>query len=356
MTDLLARTAELVAIASVSRSEAELADLVQSELEGVAALEVTRVEDNVVARTSLGRGRRLVLAGHLDTVPPAGNERPRIDGDVLHGLGSADMKGGLAVMLALARALDAPAVDLTYVFYACEEIAARYSGLLAIERARPDLLVADAAILAEPTGARVEAGCQGVLRVEARLRGLRAHIARPWAGRNAIHRLGPLLERVAAFAERRPVIDGCEYRETLQAVAVSGGVAGNVVPDEAILALSHRFAPDRDAGVAFDALSSELADVLSPELGDELVVEDSAPAAAPMLGDPLLAALVESSGAPPRAKIAWTDVAFFAARGVPAANFGPGDPLVAHTPGEHVERAELESVYATLARLASTRV
>ncbi len=351
MTDLLTRTAELVAVASVSHDERELADLVHVELSAVPWLEVTRIEDNVVARTHLGRPRRLVLAGHLDTVPPAGNERPRIDGDVLHGLGSADMKAGLAVMLALAGGLRSPAVDATYVFYACEEVATRFSGLRVVDRERPDLLAGDAAVLAEPTGALVEAGCQGVLRLEARLRGARAHTARPWTGRNAIHRLAPLLELVAGFEERRPVLDGCEYREALQAVGVSGGVAGNVVPDDARVAISHRFAPDRDGEQAYAALRAYLAPALSPEIGDELAVEDSAPAAAPMLGHPLLAALVASSGAPPRAKLGWTDVAFFAARGVPAANFGPGDPLVAHTSEERVERADLEAVHAALARV-----
>jgi len=351
VTDLLARTAELVAVASVSHDERELADLVHVELSAVPWLEVTRIEDNVVARTHLGRPRRLVLAGHLDTVPPAGNERPRIDGDVLHGLGSADMKGGLAVMLALAGGLRSPSVDATYVFYACEEVATHFSGLKVVDRERPDLLAGDAAVLAEPTGARVEAGCQGVLRLEARLRGARAHTARPWTGRNAIHRLAPLLELVAGFEERRPVLDGCEYREALQAVGVSGGVAGNVVPDDARVAMSHRFAPDRDGEQAYAALRAYLAPALSPEVGDELVVEDSAPAAAPMLGHPLLASLVVSSGAPPRAKLGWTDVAFFAERGVPAANFGPGDPLVAHTAQERVERADLEAVHAALARV-----
>lgn len=351
MTDLLARTAELVDIASVSHHEREIADAVERELRAAPALEVTRIEDNVVARTLLGRSRRLVLAGHLDTVPPAGNARAEVDGDVLRGVGSADMKGGLAVLLELAGSHPEPAVDVTYVFYACEEVASLHSGLRVVERERSDLLAGDAAILAEPTGARVEAGCQGVLRVVATMHGERAHTARPWVGRNAIHRLAPLLERVAGFVERRPVIDGCEYRETLQAVAVSGGVAGNVVPDEARLSLSHRYAPDRDADAAFQAISAHLGSAIDPGLGDELVVEEAAPSAAPMLGHPLLAALVASSGQPARAKIAWTDVAFFAARGVPAANYGPGDPLVAHTPGERVERRELDTVHAALARL-----
>lgn len=349
MTDLLELVAELVDISSVSHDEVRIADHVERVLRGLPGLEVLRIEHNVVARTALGREHRLVLAGHLDTVPAAGNARSRTEGDVVHGLGSADMKGGLAVMLELARTAADAALDTTYVFYACEEVATRHSGLKVLERERPDLLGADAAILLEPTGALVEAGCQGVLRMVATLRGRRSHSARPWAGVNAIHRLAPLLDAVADFDERRPVIDGCEFHESLQAVGVSGGVAGNVVPDEARVALSHRFAPDRHAGAAFAAIEAFLDTALETEHGDTLELEDSAPAAAPMLGHPLLAGLVAASGQPARAKIGWTDVAFFAARGVPAANFGPGDPLVAHRPDEFVARSDLVAVHAVLA-------
>jgi succinyl-diaminopimelate desuccinylase len=262
------------------------------------------------------------------------------------------MKAGLAVMLELARTGGPDGVDrvvdVTYVFYACEEVASSFSGLRVLERERAELLAGDAAVLLEPTGAHIEAGCQGVVRLVATVRGRRAHTARPWVGTNALHRLGPLLARVASFPERRPVIDGCEYRETLQEVSVTGGVAGNVVPDEARLVLSHRFAPDRDAEAALTAITNYLEPVLDRSLGDEIELDDSAPAAPPMLDDPLLATLVAASGAAPRAKLGWTDVAFFAERGVPAANFGPGDPLVAHTPDEFVTRADLEAVYATL--------
>ena len=243
--DLLARTAALVDIASESHHEQALTDHLEGELRALAHLDVERVGDNLVARTHLDRPTRVVLAGHTDTVPANGNDRARIDGDVLWGLGSADMKGGLAVFLALAQALDAPTADVTWVFYAGEEVAAAHNGLGHLVRDRPDLVAGDVAILGEPTGAQLEAGCQGTLRVEVRLRGERAHTARPWMGRNAIHRLGAVLRAVEAFEERRPVVDGCEYREALQAVAVAGGVAGNVVPDLATVALNRRFAPDR---------------------------------------------------------------------------------------------------------------
>jgi succinyl-diaminopimelate desuccinylase len=382
VTDLLSRTAELIDIPSVSHGEAAIADHLESQLRSTPALEVVRIADNVVARTGEGRGQRLVLAGHVDTVPANGNEHARTEGNRLHGIGAADMKGGIAVMLELAllaggssgsgpapsgprvargspdagAASHSPSAmpdspDLTFVFYACEEVATVHSGLRAIEAARPDLLEADAAILGEPTSALVEAGCQGTLRLGLTLVGERAHTARPWMGRNAIHRMAPLLERLAAFEGRRPVIDGCEYRESLQAVFVSGGVAGNVVPDRARLTVNHRFAPDRSVDEAFDAVRAVLGPALDEAGGDEILLEDAAPAAPPGLGHPLLSGLVAASGTPPRAKLGWTDVAFFAGRGVPAANYGPGDPSLSHTAGEYVERAELERALATLRSL-----
>jgi succinyl-diaminopimelate desuccinylase len=350
-TALLQLTAELVDIASVSHHEAELAGFVSAALKNAEHLETTRIGNNVVARTDAGHGRRLLLAGHLDTVPPNGNEIAVLEGERCSGIGAADMKGGLAVMLELAKAVSEPALDVSYVWYACEEVEQRFSGLLEIEATRPDLLRADAAVLGEPTAAGVEAGCQGVLRVGVHLGGRRAHAARSWMGLNAIHRLGTLLERVEGFIERRPVIAGCEYREALQAVRVEGGVANNVVPDDVELVLSHRYAPDRTKQEAFAALCELLEPVIDEQLGDEIVLEDFALAAAPNLEHPLLAALVAASSEPPKAKLGWSDVSFFAARGIPAANFGPGDPLFAHNAGEWVSRDDLEAVFSTLERL-----
>jgi succinyl-diaminopimelate desuccinylase len=306
---------------------------------------VVRVDDNVVGRTRLGRPARLVLAGHLDTVPANGNEQPRVEADTVWGLGAADMKGGLAVLLELASTVGEPALDATFVFYAGEEVALQYNGLRRLLASRPDLLEADAALLCEPTGCRVEAGCQGTLRLTATQRGERAHTARPWMGRNAIHRLGPILDRVAAYEERRPVLDGCEYREALQAVRVEGGVAGNVVPDIATVTLNHRFAPDRTAEDAFAHVLSVIGEV------DEIELVDNAKPAPPALDHPLLARLVERSGQPPRAKLGWTDVSFFAERGIPATNYGPGDPTLAHTAGEFVRRDELDESYRVLRSL-----
>lgn len=351
--DLLALTASLVAIPSVSGAEAALTDHLESELRALPHLEVERVGPNLVARTRLGRPFRVVLAGHTDTVPVNGNAEPRVDGDVLWGLGSADMKGGLAVMLALARQVTAPAVDVTFVFYAGEEVAAVHNGLGHLLRDRPDLLEGDVAILGEPTGGELEAGCQGTLRMEVTLRGQRAHTARPWMGRNAIHRLGALLRVVEAFEERQPVIQGCRYREALQAVLVTGGVAGNVVPDTAVVTLNRRFAPDRTEQEAADEVRALLAPVL--EDGDEVVVVDSAPAAAPGLDNPILRTLVDDHHLTVRAKLGWTDVARFAAAGVPACNLGPGDAALAHAADERVDRASLERAHRVLHALITTR-
>ncbi|HEX2062884.1 MAG TPA: peptidase dimerization domain-containing protein, partial [Acidimicrobiales bacterium] len=213
---------------------------------------------------------------------------------------------------------------------------------------RPALLAADAAVLGEPTGGLLEAGCQGTLRLDVTLVGERAHTARPWMGRNAVHRLAPLLERCARYEGRRPVLDGCEYQEALQAVHVEGGVATNVVPDVAHLRVNHRYAPDRSAAEAFDHLRRFFGDTLDEAAGDGVALADHADGALPNLGHPLLAALAGRVGSPPRAKLGWTDVAFFAARGIPAANFGPGDPTVAHTAAERVHRHEMETVYSVL--------
>ncbi|HEY7948297.1 MAG TPA: succinyl-diaminopimelate desuccinylase [Acidimicrobiales bacterium] len=352
MTDLLGLTAELVDIPSVSHAEKALADHVEAGLRDAGYLAVDRFGDTVVARTTHGRARRLLLAGHLDTVPPfteAGGHS--IDGDTLWGLGAVDMKGGLAVLLDLARSARETAVDVTYVFYTCEEVERRHNGLGHLAAERPEILVADAAVLAEPTGGLVEAGCQGSMRVDLTLIGRRAHTARPWTGVNAVQRLAPVLHAVAGYVPRRVVLNGCEYAEQLQAVAVSGGVAGNVVPDEATLTVNFRFAPDRTVDAAEAEVRRLLGDTIDPAVGDRLVVVDAAAGAPPALDHPLLADLVGATGHPPRAKLGWTDVATLFAAGVPAANFGPGDPLLAHTPDEHVSSAELNSVRVALARI-----
>jgi len=343
----------LVAIPSVSHVEGPMADAVEAALRLCPWLSVDRVGDNVVARTHLGRDQRVLLAGHLDTVPPtAGNEEPRIEGDTLYGVGAADMKGGVAVFLHLAGTTPEPSVDVTWCFYSCEEVSQEFNGLRYLWEQRPDLLVADAAILGEPTGGVVEAGCQGTMRILISLKGRRAHSARPHTGRNAIHRLAPLLATIADYRGRRPVLDGCEYAEQLQVVEVSGGVSGNVVPDEASLLINHRFAPDRTPAQA----EASLRELLDPhlELGDRWEITDCAAGAPPGLDHPVLAQLVAATGSRPQAKLGWTDVSSLWAHGIPAANFGPGDPLVAHTPHEHVSSGELERAAAVLGSLLMT--
>ncbi len=344
--DLLALTAALVDVASVSFEEGPITDELETELRSLDHLRVDRVGDNLVARTDLGRERRIALAGHTDTVPANGNARSRVEGDVVWGLGASDMKSGVAVLVELARTVRTPVVDVTYVLYAREEVDNEHNGLAELAETRPDLLEVDAAVLAEPTGGAMEVGCQGTLRMLVTMAGERAHSARAWMGRNAIHRLAGLLDVLVGYEPRRPLVGGVEYREGLQAVAIEGGTAGNVVPDKATVALNHRFAPDRSPAEAEAHIRDVLISVLGP--GDTVELVDMAPPAPPGLEDALLMALAARSRVPVRAKLGWTDVAFFAARGIPASNFGPGDPLLAHSRDEHVHRGAIESTYAAL--------
>ncbi|MFE9743421.1 succinyl-diaminopimelate desuccinylase [Saccharothrix saharensis] len=322
-------TAALVDIPSVSGDEARLADLVERSLREQTALEVTRSGNAVLARTNLGRPSRVVLAGHLDTVPINDNLPSRLEHGVLHGCGTVDMKSGDAVMLHLAATVTDPRHDLTFVFYDCEEVEAVRNGLGRIERELPEWLHGDLAIVCEPSNGTIEAGCQGTMRIDLRTKGVRAHTARGWMGVNAIHAIGDALRRLEAYEPRRVEIDGCHYREGLQAVKINGGVAGNVVPDEAVLTVNHRFAPDRTPEQA----EQHLREVFE---GYDVTVTDSSPGALPGLTAPTTRELVEAAGGTPVAKLGWTDVARFAALGMPAVNFGPGDPTLAHTQQENV--------------------
>jgi len=329
----------LVSIASVSRDEAAIADHIDKRLRQNPALEVERIGDNVIARTMGHHATRLLVAGHIDTVPGDASEAQVVDGQ-LRGVGACDMKGSLAVMLELALKSQPRSVEVTWVFYAREEIARSESGLLEIAELRPDLLDADAAVLAEPTGGVVEAGCQGTLRVEIELTGVRAHTARPFVGRNAIHRLGALIARVAAYEPRTAIVDGIAYVEQLQVVGVDGGVAPNVVPDRARCVLNHRVAPDRTRDEAAASIATLLDGLLEGD--DRFEVLDWAPAAAPSLSNERLGLLVQATGAPAKGKVGWTDVATFVERGIPATNYGAGDPLLAHRSDEYVTIDELD--------------
>ncbi|WP_040791868.1 succinyl-diaminopimelate desuccinylase [Nocardia paucivorans] len=350
--DPIALTAALVDIPSVSQDEAAITDAVEAALRTqTTGFEVLRHGNVVLARTDRGLPTRVVLAGHLDTVPIADNVPSRRvvenGAEVLYGCGTVDMKSGDAVFLHLAATIAEPAHDLTLIFYDCEEIAAELNGLTAIERDLPHWLDGDLAILGEPSGGWIEAGCQGTLRVELRTSGVRAHSARSWLGDNAIHRLAPILNRLAEYEARRVDIDGCEYREGLSAVRVEGGVVGNVVPDAAELEVNFRFAPDRSVDQAIDHVREVFAG-----LEVELEVTDSAPGALPGLTAPAAQRLVTSvrahGSAGVRAKYGWTDVSRFAARGIPAVNFGPGDPNLAHKRDEHVPFSQITAVTTML--------
>jgi succinyl-diaminopimelate desuccinylase len=353
VTDLLDLTEELCRVPSESGSERALADLIEKRLRSDAAnLEIVRIGENVVARTNQGRDRRVVLGGHIDTVPANDNAEPRRDGDVLHGLGTADMKGGLAVLLELAANASAnnPRNDVTFVFYEGEEVADEHNGLRRLFADRADLVAGDLAVLLEPTAGWVEAGCQGTIHLRATFKGERAHSARPWMGRNAIHRAAPFLERCAQFAAATVAVDGLEYREALQVVRVDGGVANNVVPDLCAVVVNRRYAPNR----SLDEAVKEVRALADDAGADEIEILNASSAAPPNLSHPLVAELVGVHNLPVRPKLGWTDVARFAAHGIAACNLGPGDPTLAHTREERVDRADLEGCLAVLERFVVT--
>ncbi|WP_237572210.1 succinyl-diaminopimelate desuccinylase [Mycolicibacterium lacusdiani] len=335
--DPIALTAALVDIPSESRHEQRIADEIEAALRDQApGYEVIRNGDAVLARTNLGRPSRVLLAGHTDTVPAADNVPSRLDGDLLYGCGTSDMKSGDAVFLHLAATIAEPAHDITLVMYDCEEIESSANGLGRIERELPDWLQADVAILGEPSGGFIEAGCQGTIRVVVRASGTRAHSARSWLGDNAIHKLGDVMTRLSSYEARNVDIDGCTYREGLSAVRVDGGIAGNVIPDAASLTVNFRFAPD----CTVDDAVGHVHDVFAG-LDVDLELTDSAAGALPGLTKPAAAALVAAAGGQVRAKYGWTDVARFAALGIPAVNYGPGDPNLAHRSDENVDTAQI---------------
>jgi succinyl-diaminopimelate desuccinylase len=347
--DGVALTARLVDIASVSGDERPLADAIEEALRGLEHLSVHRDGNAVVARTDLGRGERVVLAGHIDTVPVAENLPSRLEGGRLYGCGTTDMKGGVAVQLRLAALAAEPARDVTYVFYDCEEVEAERNGLLRLSRRHPEWLAADFAVLMEPTDGVVEGGCQGSLRVEVRVPGKRAHSARYWNGTNAIHESARVLEVLNGYQPRRPAVDGLTYREGLNAVYISGGVASNVIPDSCVITVNHRFAPDRTVEQAAEHVREVFR-------GWELELTDAASGARPGLDQSAAAAFLAAVGGTPRAKLGWTDVARFAELGVPAVNYGPGSPEIAHTQGEYVEVSQIPDCEARMRAWLDSRL
>ncbi len=344
--DVVTLTAALCDIESVSRDEEAVCDAIEAALAPLAHLEVTRIGNSLVARTDLGRGERVVLAGHIDTVPltrdPA-NLPTRLEGDELVGRGTVDMKGGVAVQLKAAL-LPEPSRDLTFVFYEGEEIDSEFNGLLHIQQQRPDLIAdADFAVLLEPTASQVEGGCKGTLRVDVTARGIAAHSARPWNGRNAIHEATAVLTRLTAYQPSTVTVDGLEYHEAMNATGIRGGIAGNVIPDECVVTVNYRYAPDKSAEQALDHVRGLFE-------GFDLVVLDNAPGARPGLDLPAARAFVDALGLPVIAKEGWTDVARFSAMQIAAVNFGPGDPNLAHHDHERCPVVQLTDAEAALLR------
>jgi len=334
-------TASLVDVESVSGTEQRLADAIADAISDLPYLSMHRDGNAIVARTNFGRPERVVLAGHIDTVPVADNLPSSVDGGLLYGCGSCDMKSGVAVQLRLAAQLAGAARDITYVFYDCEEVEAERNGLLRLSRNSPELLAADFAILLEPTGGLVEGGCQGTLRADIIATGERAHSARSWLGSNAIHNAGGILDVLRAYQARQPVVEGLPFHEGLNAVGIGGGVAGNVIPDECTVSVNFRFAPDRSVEQAAQHVREVFA-------GFDVRIADSAGGARPGLSQPAAVSFVAAMGGEPRAKLGWTDVARFDALGIPAVNHGPGDPQLAHTRNEHVPLAQIADCEARM--------
>lgn len=332
-------TRQICDIESVSGNEKELADEIEAALGGMPHLELFRDGDLIVARTDLGRPRRVVIAGHLDTVPVNGNLPTRFETeggvDYLWGRGTVDMKPGVAVALKLAAELIEPSVDVTWLFYDHEEVAADLNGLARLARTRPDLLAGDFAILGEASNGAIEGGCNGTMRFDVVTRGRRAHSARGWMGENAIHKAAPVLSLLAAYEPETVEVDGLEYRENLNAVLASGGVATNVVPDECRIHVNYRFAPSRSAAEA----EAKMRALFEP-LG-EFELKDLSPGARPGLDAPLAQEFLAATGREARPKYGWTDVARFSALGIPAVNFGPGDPSLAHMDDERVDVTQI---------------
>jgi succinyl-diaminopimelate desuccinylase len=337
-SDVAELTRELCDIESVSGNEREIADAIETALRLFSHLSVVRDGDAVVASTNLGRSKRVIIAGHIDTVPVADNLPTKLMSfereQVIWGRGSVDMKSGVAVMLKLAATVAEPKVDVTWVLYDNEEVEATKNGLGRLMRNQPDLIKGSFAVLCEPTGSIVEGGCNGTLRAELVFSGKKAHSARPWMGENAIHKMGSALEFLSSYIPLEVEVDGLVYKESLSAVLVNGGIATNVIADRAILTVNYRFAPSKSQAQARDYIKSLFT-------GCEINIVDSAPGARPGLQSPEAKAFVAAVGTAVHPKYGWTDVARFSELGIPAVNYGPGDPNKAHADDESLPASQI---------------
>lgn len=355
LDDPVQLTTELIDIPSVSHNEQRITDTVEATLHSFPHLQVQRHGNTVVAQTHLDRASRVILAGHLDTVPVAHNI-PHTYGQlaeepIISGLGSVDMKSGDAVFLHLAKKLTNPSSDITFIFYDCEEVESHFNGLGKLYAVRPELLQADLAILGEPTQGFIEAGCQGSLRGRIDALGTRAHSARSWLGHNAIHALTPALAALTAYLPRTVPVDGLEYRESFSAVKITGGIAGNVIPDTASMEFNYRFAPNKDAVAATRYVEEFFAPTLAAQA--KLTITDIAPGALPGLTHPITQKLLQAAGGRVGPKFGWTDVSRFSQLGIPAVNLGPGDPSLAHKPEEYVPISQIHYVTQLLSDFLS---
>jgi succinyl-diaminopimelate desuccinylase len=331
---------------SVTGEEKELCDDLEARISASPDWEVERISNNLAVRRAEPDPslEKVVLAGHLDTVPePEGGIEVRVEGDRVYGRGASDMKAGDAVMLALLE--DVPGdgrFEPSFVFYEREEGPYAENGLEAVFAGCPWVLDAGLALVPEPTAAALEVGCVGTSQVEITFRGKSAHAARPWQGENALTGAGEFLSLLHERPAEEVIVEGLPFYEVLTPTLARGGRAKNIVPDSFVVNVNYRFAPGRDL--------EDVKQVFEDLLGDSATFEvvDFAPSGPVSLENPLLRELIDT-GLEVRPKQAWTDVARFSERGVAAANFGPGLPSQAHQEAEFAELPLLENCYAQLA-------
>jgi succinyl-diaminopimelate desuccinylase len=342
---LAARTLELVDLPSESRDEARAAAHVLDVLRagGVPARDAG---DTCVVAELPGpaEGPLVVLAGHLDTVPAQGNRPGRRDAEAVHGLGAADMKAALAVMVELALALRDPSCRVALCFFGREELGIADSALTPLLAREPVLRDADLAVVMEPTANALHAGCLGNVNATWTFHGTAGHSARPWLADNAIHRAGAGIARLARVEPEPVAFGGLTFTEVASVTRVAGGIADNVVPDTASCHVNYRYAPGRSAQDAEARLAELCADGSA-----SLEILSNAPSGA-VAGGPLVDRLIAVGGLEVAPKQAWTPVAEFALAGVDAVNFGPGDPAFAHRRDEQVAVEALLRSARTLER------